>query len=64
MNPPSEQADTSKKNLEQNFRSYFEANLLDGDDVYDCGGAMLRADNVYETLLPFLAALTDNKERT
>ena len=29
-------------------REHFEANMLDGDDVYDCGKAMLSAESVYE----------------
>ena len=32
------------------FRKYFQANLLDGDDVYHCGKAMLLAEDVYEVL--------------
>ena len=36
------------------FKKYFEANLLDGDDVNDCGKAMLDARDVYETLAPFI----------
>ena len=36
-------------------KSYFEANLLDGDDIKDCGGAMIRAEYVYdEFVVPFL----------
>ena len=29
-------------------REHFEANMLDGDDVYDCGKAMMSAEKVYE----------------
>lgn len=36
------------------FKSYFEANLLDGDKIGDNGGAMLRADYVFEVLSEFL----------
>ena len=34
-------------------QEYFEANLLDGDDVNDCGGAMLSAENVWELIDEF-----------
>ena len=30
------------------LRRHFEANMLDGEDVYDCGKAMLSAEYVYE----------------
>ena len=30
------------------IRKHFEANMLDGDDVYDCGKATLSAEDVYE----------------
>lgn len=29
-------------------RKHFEANMLDGDDLYDCGKATLDAVDVYE----------------
>lgn len=32
----------------QGHKKYFEANLLDGDKVENCGGAMIRADEVWE----------------
>lgn len=32
------------------FKDYFQANILDGDDVYDCGGAMVRAEDVFEVM--------------
>jgi len=31
-------------------KEWFEANLLDGDKVEDCGNAMLSAKNVWEVL--------------
>lgn len=37
------------------FKSYFEANLLDGDKIGDNGGAMLSADDVYEVLSEYVA---------
>lgn len=36
------------------FRQFFEANLLDGDSVYDCGKAMLLAEDVFEILSPYI----------
>lgn len=36
------------------FKEWFEANFLDGDDVSDCGGAMLSAKNVYEEIAPYI----------
>jgi hypothetical protein len=30
------------------IKCHFEANMLDGDDVYDCGKAVLSAEDVYE----------------
>lgn len=32
------------------LREHFEANMLDGEDVYDCGKAMLSAESVYRYL--------------
>ena len=29
------------------IREHFEANMLDGDDLYNCGKAMLSAEEVY-----------------
>lgn len=37
------------------FKKYFEANLLDGEDVYDCGETMLRADYVYEVIAEYVS---------
>lgn len=34
--------------MENNEKEYFEANMLDGDKVEDCGGAMLSAASVLE----------------
>lgn len=49
----------------EEFKDYFQSNLLDGDDVYDCGGAMLRAEDVYEVLSEHLenALQTTAKEQ-
>lgn len=30
------------------MKLHFEANMLDGDDVYDCGKAMISAESVWE----------------
>jgi len=38
------------KMSKSNLRKHFEANMLDGDDVYSCGKAMLSAEAVYEYL--------------
>ena len=37
------------------LRKHFEANMLDGEDVYDCGKAMLSAEAVYEYIKEFLS---------
>lgn len=34
--------------MDTNEKEYFEANILDGDKVEDCGKAMLSADSVLE----------------
>ena len=38
------------KKLPKEIKKEFEANMLDGDRVEDCGGAMLSAKSVYEYL--------------
>lgn len=43
----------------QEWRKDFEENLLDGDDVYNCGKAMLSAEEVYE----YFAALLEQEKR-
>ncbi len=40
--------ENKEQTKEQEWRKDFEANMLDGDDVYDCGGAMLSAESVWE----------------
>ena len=46
-----------------NFQQYFEANLLDGDDINDCGKAMLDAKDVFEVMEEYhLKALTKQKQ--
>jgi len=37
-----------KQKLEEEYKDIFEANMLDGDDVYACGKAMLSAEEVFE----------------
>lgn len=37
----------------KSFKSYFEANLLDGDPISDCGGSTLEVEFVFDTLAPF-----------
>tara|TARA_B100001245_G_scaffold236593_1_gene228614 strand:- start:11472 stop:11831 length:360 start_codon:yes stop_codon:yes gene_type:complete len=56
---------TKSKSIEEqgSFKSYFEANFLDGDDVHDCGGAMLSAEDVYEILAPYIAEQEAEAER-
>lgn len=44
------------------FKAYFEANLLDGDDIRDCGGAMLSAEDVYDNLIAFIEQLLEEKD--
>ena len=59
---------SNKNNTSQlkNFKKFFEANLLDGDDIKDCGGAMLSAEYVYETLEAYIQSqlqeLLEHKE--
>ena len=33
---------------QEEIKKHFEANMLDGDDVKNCGGAMLSAESVLE----------------
>jgi hypothetical protein len=33
---------------ESDIREHFEANMLDGNDLYNCGKAMISAETVYE----------------
>lgn len=47
--------DKELRKQKKDFKSWFEANYLDGDDVYDCGKAMLSAEDVYEGLSEYLA---------
>ena len=42
---------------EDSLREHFEANMLDGDNVYDCGGAMLSAASVWEYIRDFMPEL-------
>jgi len=43
------------KKLQEDFKDYFQANLLDGDDINDCGGAIIDAKEVYEVCLEFIS---------
>lgn len=45
MSKPLHSVDT-----EPTFKDYFQDNLLDGEDINDCGGAMIDAKSTYETL--------------
>jgi len=42
------------KITKEEFKKHFENNLLDGDDVYDCGKTMLLAEDVYEYITDLL----------
>lgn len=35
------------------YKKYFESNLLDGDDIDDCGGAIIDAKDVFEIMNEF-----------
>lgn len=52
---PKEVQNTSREEI----RERFQANMLDGDDINDCGGAMLEAKEVFEY---FLAEIEAEKE--
>lgn len=42
---------------EKDFKAYFEANLLDGNDIHlESKGTMLNAQNVYEVISEYLSA--------
>ncbi len=43
------------------WREEFEANMLDGDSVYDCGGATLSAEDVYEYVSEYITSLLQQK---
>ena len=38
----------------EELKATFEANMLDGDKVNDCGGAMLSAESVWEFIEEFI----------
>ena len=42
-----------KTSLEEKVKKHFEANMLDGDNVEDCGNAMLSAKSVLEYVIDF-----------
>jgi hypothetical protein len=44
------------------LREHFEANMLDGDDVYDCGEALLSAKSVFEYLKEY-CELKEQKDK-
>lgn len=44
------------------LKKHFEANMLDGDDVNDCGGAMLSAKYVLEYLQEYMPEFTAKAE--
>lgn len=48
---------TQDKRAENLLQKHFEANMLDGESVYDCGGAMLSAKSVFEYLIDFMPDL-------
>jgi len=43
--------------MKKYFKQYLESTLLDGNDVYDCGKAMIQAEEVFEVLLPFISGI-------
>jgi len=51
---------TVKENF--NFRKHFEANMLDGADVYDCGKSMISAEEVWEYIAEFIVPMFYNQE--
>ncbi len=40
--------------MKSELRQHFEANMLDGDDVYNCGKAMISAEEVWEYIKEYL----------
>lgn len=48
--------------LENKIKAHFEANMLDGDDVKDCGGAMISAETVLEYMTEFFIYLFSQKD--
>ena len=44
----------TKEEIIKLAKDKFQANLLDGDDINDCGGAMIRADEVWEVLEEYI----------
>ena len=45
------------------IREHFEANMLDGQDLYDCGKAMISAEAVYEYIKRYYI-LAEEKVKT
>ena len=44
-------------------KKHFEANMLDGEDVFDCGKAMLSAESVWEYLKSALKEAMGERDR-
>ena len=44
-------------------KKHFEANMLDGEDVFDCGKAMLSAESVWEYLKSALKEAMEERNR-
>lgn len=38
------------------YKDYYEANIIDGDDVYDCGKSMVLAEDVFEVIQEWITA--------
>lgn len=49
--------------MKSKARIHFEQNMLDGDDVNNCGGAMLSAKSVLEYIEEYMYPLAQQEER-
>ena len=53
VNPTNTEGVTHKDRVDD-FKQYYQANLLDGDSIDDCGNAMLNAKDVFEVVVQYI----------